>query len=124
MRLRSRGHPCGQYYNPPLPFHILPSVATAPIVEIDRVSFGYDRARPVLHGVSLRIEPGSVVGIMGQSGCGKTTLLRIVAGWLKPSAGGLRVLGRDVAALDGEGIFALRRKIGMLFQFGALFTDM
>jgi len=99
-------------------------LAAAPIVEIDRVSFGYDSARPVLHGVSLRIEPGSVVGIMGQSGCGKTTLLRIVAGWLKPSAGGLRVLGRDVAALDGEGIFALRRKIGMLFQFGALFTDM
>jgi phospholipid/cholesterol/gamma-HCH transport system ATP-binding protein len=88
------------------------------------VSFGYDAARPVLHGVSLRIEPGSVVGIMGQSGCGKTTLLRIIAGWLKASAGSTRVLGQDVAALDGEGIFALRRKMGMLFQFGALFTDM
>jgi phospholipid/cholesterol/gamma-HCH transport system ATP-binding protein len=99
-------------------------LAAAPIVEIDRVSFGYDRARPVLHDVSLRIEPGSVVGIMGQSGCGKTTLLRIIAGWLKPGAGTTRVLGEDVAALDGEGIFALRRKIGMLFQFGALFTDM
>src|SRR6185295_6333845 len=103
---------------------MLPAVAKAPIVEIDRVSFGYAAARPVLHGVSLRIEPGSVVGIMGQSGCGKTTLLRIVAGWLKPSAGSVGVLGQDVAALDGDGIFALRRKIGMLFQFGALFTDM
>ena len=103
---------------------MLPAVARAPIVEIDRVSFGYAAARPVLHGVSLRIEPGSVVGIMGQSGCGKTTLLRIIAGWLKPSAGTVRVLGEPVGALDSAGIFALRRKMGMLFQFGALFTDM
>jgi phospholipid/cholesterol/gamma-HCH transport system ATP-binding protein len=103
---------------------ILPAVAGLPIVEIDNVSFGYDAARPVLHGVSLRIEPGSVVGIMGQSGCGKTTLLRIIAGWLKPSAGTTRVLGESVRELDSKGIFALRRKMGMLFQFGALFTDM
>ena len=99
-------------------------MAAAPIVEIDRVSFGYDAARPVLHGVNLRIEPGSVVGIMGQSGCGKTTLLRIIAGWLKPTGGTTRVLGQDLAGLDGAAIFALRRKMGMLFQFGALFTDM
>jgi len=99
-------------------------LAAAPIVEIDRVSFGYDAARPVLHGVSLRIEPGSVVGIMGQSGCGKTTLLRIIAGWLKASAGSTRVLGQDLRELDSDGIYALRRKMGMLFQFGALFTDM
>ena len=99
-------------------------MASAPIVEIDNVSFGYEAARPVLHGVSLRIEPGSVVGIMGQSGCGKTTLLRIIAGWLKASAGTTRVLGESVSDLDSDGIFALRRKMGMLFQFGALFTDM
>lgn len=99
-------------------------MASTPLVEIDRVSFGYAAARPVLHGVSLRIEAGSVVGIMGQSGCGKTTLLRIIAGWLKPGAGTVRVLGESVSALDGDGIFALRRKMGMLFQFGALFTDM
>jgi len=99
-------------------------VATAPIVEIDKVSFGYDPAHPVLHGVSLRIEPGSVVGIMGQSGCGKTTLLRIIAGWLRASAGQTRVLGESVRDLDSDGIYALRRKMGMLFQFGALFTDM
>jgi phospholipid/cholesterol/gamma-HCH transport system ATP-binding protein len=102
----------------------LSAVAGDPIVQIDKVSFGYDPARPVLHGVSLRIAPGSVVGIMGQSGCGKTTLLRIIAGWLKASAGTARVLGESVNDLDSEGIFALRRKMGMLFQFGALFTDM
>jgi phospholipid/cholesterol/gamma-HCH transport system ATP-binding protein len=99
-------------------------LASASIVEIDKVSFGYDAARPVLHGVSLRIEPGTVVGIMGQSGCGKTTLLRIIAGWLRATAGTTRVLGEDVAGLGAQGIFALRRKMGMLFQFGALFTDM
>ena len=99
-------------------------MASDPIVEIENVSFGYEAERPVLHGVNLRIEPGSVVGIMGQSGCGKTTLLRIIAGWLKASAGKTRVLGEAVEGLDSKGIFALRRKMGMLFQFGALFTDM
>ena len=99
-------------------------MTAAPIVEIDKISFGYDAARPVLSDVSLRIEPGSVVGIMGQSGCGKTTLLRIIAGWLKAGAGTVRVLGEDLARMDEAGIFRLRRRMGMLFQFGALFTDM
>jgi len=99
-------------------------VAAAPIVDIDKVSFGYDAMRPVLSDVSLRIAPGSVVAIMGQSGCGKTTLLRIIAGWLRVSAGSTRVLGQEVSGLDAAGIFRLRRRMGMLFQFGALFTDM
>ena len=99
-------------------------MAATPIVELDRVSFGYEAARPVLHGVSLRVAPGGVVGIMGQSGCGKTTILRIIAGWLRASAGRTQVLGAEISRLGGDGIFALRRKMGMLFQFGALFTDM
>jgi len=99
-------------------------VAAAPIVDIDKVSFGYDAMRPVLSDVSLRITPGSVVAIMGQSGCGKTTLLRIIAGWLRVSVGSTRVLGQEVSDLDAAGIFRLRRRMGMLFQFGALFTDM
>jgi len=99
-------------------------VAAAPIVDIDKVSFGYDAMRPVLSDVSLRIAPGSVVAIMGQSGCGKTTLLRIIAGWLRVSVGSTRVLGQEVSDLDADGIFRLRRRMGMLFQFGALFTDM
>ena len=95
-----------------------------PIVEIDRVSFGYDAARPVLHDVTLRMPQGQVIGIMGQSGCGKTTLLRIIGGALRPSSGSARVLGMDIGALDTDGMYALRRKMGMLFQFGALFTDL
>jgi phospholipid/cholesterol/gamma-HCH transport system ATP-binding protein len=95
-----------------------------PIVEIRRLSFAYDRARPVLRDIDLAIPRGAVVGIMGQSGCGKTTLLRVIMGALRPSAGEARVLGHATSTLDVEGLYAMRRKMGMLFQFGALFTDM
>jgi phospholipid/cholesterol/gamma-HCH transport system ATP-binding protein len=101
-----------------------PAADLSSIVEIRNVSFGYDAARPVLRDVSLAIPRGSVVGIMGQSGCGKTTTLRIIMGAYRPSAGTANVLGHDVAALDTGGLYAMRRKMGMLFQFGALFTDM
>jgi phospholipid/cholesterol/gamma-HCH transport system ATP-binding protein len=95
-----------------------------PIVEIRNVSFGYEAARPVLRDIDLAIERGAVVGIMGQSGCGKTTLLRIIMGALAPTRGEARVLGHATAELDRGGLYAMRRKMGMLFQFGALFTDM
>jgi phospholipid/cholesterol/gamma-HCH transport system ATP-binding protein len=95
-----------------------------PIVEIRKVAFGYDPARPVLRDIDLEIPRGSVVGIMGQSGCGKTTLLRIIAGQFLPTAGEARVLGEPTAKLDRRGLYAMRRRMGMLFQFGALFTDM
>jgi phospholipid/cholesterol/gamma-HCH transport system ATP-binding protein len=94
------------------------------IVELRNVSFGYDPARPVLRDISLAIPRGAVVGIMGQSGCGKTTTLRIIMGAYRPKSGSASVLGHDVAKLDGDGLYAMRRKMGMLFQFGALFTDM
>ena len=96
----------------------------AQIVEIQNVSFGYDPARPVLRDINLAIPRGSVVGIMGQSGCGKTTLLRIIMGAMLPSSGSARVLGHSTSELDSAGLYAMRRKMGMLFQFGALFTDM
>jgi len=95
-----------------------------PIVEIRNVSFGYDAARPVLQDINLAIPRRAVVGIMGQSGCGKTTLLRIIMGAYRPSRGEARVLGRATRELDGAGLYEMRRKMGMLFQFGALFTDM
>jgi phospholipid/cholesterol/gamma-HCH transport system ATP-binding protein len=101
-----------------------PTVAQTPIVEIKSVSFGYDARRPVLRDINLSIPRGAVIGIMGQSGCGKTTLLRIIMGALRPSSGAARVLGRRTSELDGAGLYEMRRKMGMLFQFGALFTDM
>jgi phospholipid/cholesterol/gamma-HCH transport system ATP-binding protein len=100
------------------------SNASQPIVEIRGLSFAYDRARPVLRDINLAIPRGSVVGIMGQSGCGKTTLLRVIMGALRATSGEARVLGHATNALDHDGLYAMRRKMGMLFQFGALFTDM
>jgi len=94
------------------------------VVSIENVWYGYDSARPVLRDVSLEIPRGKVVGIMGQSGCGKTTLLRIIGAAMTPSRGLARVLGTDTRALDRDGLYGMRRKLGMLFQFGALFTDM
>ncbi len=88
------------------------------------VTYGYDPARPVLTGIDMTIPRGKVVAIMGGSGCGKTTLLRLIGGQIRAQAGTVMVDGQDVAGLDRDGMFALRRKIGMLFQFGALFTDL
>ena len=78
----------------------------------------------MLRDVSLAIPRGSVVGIMGQSGCGKTTTLRMLMGALRPTSGTVTVLGHDTVGLDTAGLYAMRRKMGMLFQFGALFTDL
>ena len=94
-----------------------------PLVEIENVDFAYGK-RPILKGISLNVPRGKVVAIMGGSGCGKTTLLRLIGGQLMASKGAVRVNGQDVGSLDREGMYQMRRKMGMLFQFGALFTDM
>jgi len=98
-------------------------VPDSPLVEVDNVTFAYD-ARTILKGISLSIPRGKVVAIMGGSGCGKTTLLRLIGGQIKPSRGEVRVAGKVVNELDSDALYLLRRKMGMLFQFGALFTDM
>jgi phospholipid/cholesterol/gamma-HCH transport system ATP-binding protein len=97
--------------------------ACANVVKIDNVDFAYGK-RSILKGISLDVPRGKVVAIMGGSGCGKTTLLRLIGGQLVPSAGKLLVDGQNVADLDRDGLYAMRRKMSMLFQFGALFTDM
>jgi phospholipid/cholesterol/gamma-HCH transport system ATP-binding protein len=93
-------------------------------VELDGVTFGYDRTRQILSGITMTIPRGQVVAIMGGSGCGKTTILRLIGGQVRPRSGKILVAGQSVPDLDREGLFALRREVGMLFQFGALFTDM
>jgi phospholipid/cholesterol/gamma-HCH transport system ATP-binding protein len=114
----------------PLPLPAAEAVhrSSAPIpkiaVELDRVTFGYDPARKVLDGISMTIPRGKVVAIMGGSGCGKTTILRLIGGQLRPQSGRVLVGGQSVPDLDRDALFALRRKFGVLFQFGALFTDM
>jgi phospholipid/cholesterol/gamma-HCH transport system ATP-binding protein len=93
------------------------------LVDVDSVTFSYGR-RPVLEGISMKVPRGKVVAIMGGSGCGKTTLLRLIGGQLRPSKGAVRVGGEAVHDLDAEGLYRMRRRMSMLFQFGALFTDM
>ena len=93
------------------------------LVEIDDVTFAYDR-RPVLERISMRFPRGKVVAIMGSSGCGKTTTLRLVGGQIRPSRGAVRVNGQVVHEMDREALYAMRRRTSMLFQFGALFTDL
>ena len=92
-------------------------------VELANVTFGYDE-RPVLTGISMTIPRGKVVAIMGGSGCGKTTILRLIGGQLKPQSGRVLVAGQSVPDLEREALYEMRRRFGMLFQFGALFTDM
>ncbi len=96
---------------------------TAPDLEARAVvkSFGGFTA---VAGLSFAVARGSFFSILGPSGCGKTTLLRLIGGALRPSQGEVRVGGKAVAKLSHDEVFALRRKMGMLFQFGALFTDM
>ncbi len=93
------------------------------LVNIDNLQFDYG-GKPVLQGINMRIPRGKVVAIMGGSGCGKTTLLRCIGGQLRPSAGRVRVDGAVVNEMSRAQVYALRRRMGMLFQFGALFTDL
>jgi phospholipid/cholesterol/gamma-HCH transport system ATP-binding protein len=95
-----------------------------PLIEIDRVTFGYDASRTILNDVSLRFARGKVTAILGGSGCGKTTLLRLIAGVYAATQGQVIFDGERVDAGDREQLYRLRRRLGMLFQFGALFTDL
>ena len=99
------------------------SVAQENLIEISEVSFAYDR-RPVLTRINMLIPRGKVVAIMGVSGSGKTTLLRLIAGVVKATQGQVTVAGVPMSGLDRRGIYEMRRRMGMLFQFGALFTDL
>ena len=94
------------------------------LIAIDHVSFGYDASRTILNDVSLSFERGKVTAILGGSGCGKTTLLRLIGGVHAVNKGSVRFDGEVVDTRDAEQLFRLRRRLGMLFQFGALFTDL
>ena len=100
----------------------MPGSETPPLVEFDHVDFAYDE-RPVLGGIDLRVMRGEVVAVMGASGGGKTTMLRLIGGQLRPSSGEVRFDGEAVAAMNHARLYSARRRMGMLFQMGALFTD-
>jgi phospholipid/cholesterol/gamma-HCH transport system ATP-binding protein len=102
----------------------VPPTASEPILELRNVDFGYDANRLVLSNLNMRFARGQVVAVMGASGGGKTTVLRLIGGLERARRGEVLFHGRDVGNETREGLYALRRKMGMLFQFGALFTDM
>jgi phospholipid/cholesterol/gamma-HCH transport system ATP-binding protein len=102
----------------------VPPSSSEPILELRNVDFGYDESRLVLSNLNMRFERGQVVAVMGGSGGGKTTVLRLIGGLERARRGEVLFEGRDVGRQTREGLYALRRKMGMLFQFGALFTDM
>jgi phospholipid/cholesterol/gamma-HCH transport system ATP-binding protein len=94
------------------------------LIDIDHVTFGYDSKRTILKDVSLKFPRGKVTAILGGSGCGKTTLMRLIAGVYAADSGRVVFDGEVVNARDQDQLYRLRRRLGMLFQFGALFTDL
>jgi phospholipid/cholesterol/gamma-HCH transport system ATP-binding protein len=95
----------------------------APIVEIRNLGYTVS-GRPVFDGLDIDIPRGRVTAIMGPSGTGKTTLLRLITGQVKASHGSIQVAGQDMRTLRRADLYALRRRMGMLFQNGALLTDL
>lgn len=93
------------------------------VAELDNVDFGYGD-RLILEGISLRIPKGKVISVMGGSGSGKTTLLRLMCGQYPVNRGKVEVLGHNIVAANTAELYAFRKRIGVLFQFGALFTDL
>lgn len=81
-------------------------------------------SRKILDGVNINIPKGKVTTMMGPSGCGKTTLLRLIGGQLQPEQGSVTVLGQTVHTLNLEDLYELRKRMGMLFQSGGLFTHL
>ncbi len=93
------------------------------LVEIRDLHFGYGE-RAILSGLTMEFGRGKVIAVMGGSGSGKTTILRLIGGQLHPRSGTIKVDGENVPTLETKALYALRRKMGMLFQHGALFTDL
>ncbi|MDP9898527.1 phospholipid/cholesterol/gamma-HCH transport system ATP-binding protein [Variovorax ginsengisoli] len=93
------------------------------MVEFRDVRFGYGE-RAILGGVSFSVPRGKVTALMGASGGGKTTVLRLIGGQVRAQAGEVLLDGQDVGRMSPQALYAARRRMGMLFQFGALFTDM
>jgi len=100
-----------------------PATAADTVVRVRDVHYAVSR-RPIFEGLNLEIPRGSITAVMGPSGTGKTTLLRLITGQLLADRGLVEVEGRDVAGLRRTEIYLMRRRMGMLFQNGALLTDL
>jgi phospholipid/cholesterol/gamma-HCH transport system ATP-binding protein len=104
-------------------FH--PQDSNTSIVSLRNVDFSYAPGeRTILSGLNMEFPRGKVVAVMGGSGCGKTTVLRLIGGQVAAQQGQVLFEGQDVGQMDTAALMQARRRMGMLFQFGALFTDM
>ena len=99
-------------------------MASDDFITVDDVTFGYDASRTILSDITASFKRGKVTAIMGGSGCGKTTLLRLIGGVYAASKGTITFDGEVINPRDKAQLFRIRRRLGMLFQFGALFTDL
>lgn len=99
------------------------SSATDITLAFEDLAVGYGDT-PLLQGINIQVSPGQVVTLMGGSGTGKTTLLRAATGQLAAQKGRVVVFGQDISQVSHEGLRALRQRMGVLFQQGALFTDL
>jgi len=93
------------------------------LIEIEDLHFAYG-SNEVLKGINLVVPRGKVVGILGVSGAGKSTILKMIGGQRRPDKGCVRVDGRVIHELDNKGLYEMRRNMGMMFQAGGLFSDM
>jgi phospholipid/cholesterol/gamma-HCH transport system ATP-binding protein len=93
------------------------------LLEISDLHFGF-AGHPVLKGINIAVPRGKIAAILGSSGCGKTTVLRLIGGQLVPDRGSVKVAGQVVHELDDSALYELRKKMGMMFQAGGLFSDM
>ena len=94
-----------------------------PIIQFDRVSISFD-GRPVLEDVSFSVERGQTLCILGRSGVGKSVALRMIMGFLKPDSGSIHVENQEITSLGEEGMRAIRKRVTMVFQNGALFDSL
>jgi phospholipid/cholesterol/gamma-HCH transport system ATP-binding protein len=93
------------------------------LVEINGLHFAYG-GNQIFKGLSLKVPRGKLVAILGASGSGKSTLLKLIGGQVKPGRGEVKVNGEIVSGLDTDGLYAMRRKMGMMFQTSGLFSDL
>ncbi len=95
------------------------------VVSIKDVNFSYAPGeRQILMGLNMEFRRGQVVAVMGGSGCGKTTILRLIGGQVAAQSGQVLFEGQDIGRMNSAQLMQARRRMGMLFQFGALFTDL
>jgi phospholipid/cholesterol/gamma-HCH transport system ATP-binding protein len=101
----------------------VPASDSEVIVDVRDVHYGI-ATRPIFKGLNIQVRKGRITAIMGPSGTGKTTLLRLITGQIYPSKGSVVVWGNDLSTQNRREIYALRKRMGMLFQNGALLTDL